>query len=403
MIKKISLMLWALLLIGCSETNQEIKISNLLRENITKFDELKPFNNGIAKARIAETLEWVYIDLNGNIVVDHNAATEEEIPNGNYVIFEDSLYGIKNKNGKVVVPPIYSSVSPVYSGLSKVVYANRISGFVDMYGNSTISEKQKEQILKQNDITELERTQIEKVSEERERKRIAEINEKTDKLQSALEMKLFYGYFKKVSELREKENDLYNKCINIRDSEARSIESINLKKDYYLLLKDYKKTLAEAKKSLAEAEKSSGVLSTETKHDYWTLLELDHISNLDQKYTFMSEIVANDEVIIKKRLAIEKKKEAERKLNETRKKWIRGVWQIAGYTTLYGRMFSYKYAIYIDDNLYARSGLNGEIIDKGNVSISGNRLYFGSTYVYIDDNTHCLYDNGYGYLRRISY
>lgn len=100
-----------------------------------RFTDVFPFAKGRAKVVVNE--KQAFIDTTGNFVIQ---PTHKEVfyYSDSLLVFRDSiLFGIKTLNNKMVVKPIYESISPLHNGRAIVIYNNKL-GYLNEVGTKVI-------------------------------------------------------------------------------------------------------------------------------------------------------------------------------------------------------------------------------------------------------------------------
>ncbi len=109
--------------------------TELLYDNRAEFNEY-------GKALVKKAGNWHLLDTTGQIIkkLDLDIDRVSEYKNGFWTIKKKYKSGFVNRNGKLVVPPIYDKVKPFFNGVARVIVGYK-RGVVDTLGNVVIPPK----------------------------------------------------------------------------------------------------------------------------------------------------------------------------------------------------------------------------------------------------------------------
>lgn len=102
-----------------------------------KYDDLRPFNNGLAIAN--HSGKWGFINANGETIIEHKYRSAFPFKDGLARIQNfDKKYGFINLSGEMIIPDTFDQVFDFNSNRARAL-KNGVYGFIDTKGNWAIN------------------------------------------------------------------------------------------------------------------------------------------------------------------------------------------------------------------------------------------------------------------------
>ena len=97
--------------------------------------------NGFGLTRVKIDDKWGFSDVKGNILGERMFDSVIDFKEGYAVVEENDLYGLMDRDGKVVVEPRYQNIEIFYNELARVKDSSDLYGFLNKEGEMVIAPK----------------------------------------------------------------------------------------------------------------------------------------------------------------------------------------------------------------------------------------------------------------------